>query len=1266
MAKFNPPKEFDFDPAGWSEWFARWNRYSTVSKLDKEEAQLQVDSFLYCMGSKSESIYNGFGLSEEDAKDYSKVTAAFGKYFSPRKYVIYERARFFRRSQQTGESVEQYIRALNDIADRCDFTNRSEQMRDRIVVGIIDVNCSRDMQKMNVEELTEEVAINMARQFEQVDKNMKDLTESASKLGTVDAVSKSTHSRPKSRNDRHKAASKQSSNSPCSKCGYVTHTNDTGTCPATNVKCTKCNVVGHYARMCCKYKYNNSVNEVEDTDSFFIGEITDASVGVWTKTIHLDELGKPVQFKLDTGADVSILPKSLCTHMTLDAVTKNFVGPGNTKITAVGSFSATLRVNGITYTETMYVVDQTKALLSRSACVRLGLITCICDVDSISSPTDASVFRSEFPMLFQGLGKMKQEVGIELRSDCKPFAINTPRPVPYPLMSSVKQELEDMVAKGVVFPVSEPTDWCAPMVIALKANKKVRVCVDFTELNKVVRREVYPMSHVESSLAKLGNGSVFTVLDANSGFYQIPLSPQSKSLTTFLSPFGRFAFNRLPFGLSSSPELYCKIVSQVLDGLDGVICHMDDVCIWGKTSEEHDSRVRAVLRRMADAGMTLNVEKCKFSHSSIKFLGHVISTSGIRANPEAIQGIASFATPNCVKDVRSFLGMANQLSKFTTKLGELSAPLRELLHKNSVWIWDSAQETAFCNVKKELQRSVELAPYSPHRETVIHTDASRSGIGAALFQVQDDGELRLVSSASRSLSETEKRYATIEQEALGVVWACEKFRDYIVGLKVTIKTDHKPLVPLLNDIELYKNPARIQRFRMRLMRFHYHVEHISGKNNLIADALSRSTGPISEADVMFAKEVEIFAVSALYHTASAPRLSEMKLQQENDEVICRVLSYVRSAWPTYLPSHEILLRPYFECKSRLSIIDGILVLDDRIVIPQVERLAVLNQIHSGHFGITKCRARAAQSVWWPNMSQQIAEMVRRCDSCRKESNVQQVPLLRSEFPNRPWEKLGSDLFYFDNKWYLLLVDYHSRFIEVALLEDLSSSRVILHLKSMFARHGVPDILISDNGPQYASEDFVSFAKAYGFTHITSSPKHPQGNGAAERAVQTVKNILKKGPDPYLGLMAYRSSPLENGLSPTELLMGRKIRTTVPSLPSVLAPKQPDLESVKIKESVRRIQSKDNFDIRHKVVAPPFLAPGDSVYIRDLKRNAEVVSTSPARPQSVVVQDSKGTAVRRNVTNLAPLQPTTKSPIPNDTERQSSFGRTIKPRNILDL
>ena len=220
-------------------------------------------------------------------------------------------------------------------------------------------------------------------------------------------------------------------------------------------------------------------------------------------------------------------------------------------------------------------------------------------------------------------------------------------------------------------------------------------------------------------------------------------------------------------------------------------------------------------------------------------MGLVISSTGISAIPEAIQGIRDFATPSNVSDVCRFLGMANQLSKFSTRLGELSTPIRELLNKGAVWYWGASQEAAFDAIKKELSHTIELAPYHPGRATVIQTDACREGLGAALLQVQDNGDLRIVSAASRALSDTEKRYATIEQEALGIVWACEKFKDYIIGMKVTIRTDHKPLVPLLSSIELVKISARIQRFRMRLMRFHYYLQHVD-KANVIPDALSRS------------------------------------------------------------------------------------------------------------------------------------------------------------------------------------------------------------------------------------------------------------------------------------------------------------------------------------------------------------------------------------------------------------------------------------------
>ena len=377
---------------------------------------------------------------------------------------------------------------------------------------------------------------------------------------------------------------------------------------------------------------------------------------------------------------------------------------------------------------------------------------------------------------------------------------------------------------------------------------------------------------------------------------------------------------------------------------------------------------------------------------------------------------------------------------------------------------------------------------------------------------------------------------------------------------------------------------------MRLMRFSYKVEHISGKDDVIADALSRSSAKPTEVEELFVAEVE--AEQLVDFKASPKRLVELRKLQFHDEVLGQVLKYVRTRWPPYISSADSLLIPYWENRGHISIIDEILVYDDRVRIPQSERLDVLQRLHQGHLAIIKCRERAKQLVWWPGMTQQITEMVRSCHTCRKRVSDVAEPLKPVEFPSRPWEHLGSDLFYYSGRWYLLVVDYYSRYVEVALLEELNTRHVVLHMKSIFARHGIPEILTSDNGPEYASEEFRKCVREYAFQHVTSSPKYPQSNGAAERAVQTMKSLLKKENDPYMALLAYRTSPLENGASPAELLMGRKLRSTVPTLPKVLLPQLLEATQIRLKETESRAPIRLQFDRRHRAKELPALSIGE--------------------------------------------------------------------------
>ena len=291
---------------------------------------------------------------------------------------------------------------------------------------------------------------------------------------------------------------------------------------------------------------------------------------------------------------------------------------------------------------------------------------------------------SEYPGIFHGLGTLGEPYKIDIDPDAKPYAIFTPRRVPYPLQDKVKQELSRMETLGVISKVEDSTEWCAGMVAVPKKSGGIRICVDLKPLNESVKRQPHPLPTVESILSQLSGAKIFSKLDANSGFWQIPLSPESRPLTTFLTPFGRYHFNKLPFGLSSAPELFQKRMGKLLEGLDGVVCLIDDVLIFAADKEEHDLRLRAVLNRMAEAGTTLNMEKCVFQQTELKFLGHVLNQDGVSPDPEKTRAIALMPAPDGVPALRRFLGMVNHLGKFSHRLSELTKPLRDLLSaKNS-------------------------------------------------------------------------------------------------------------------------------------------------------------------------------------------------------------------------------------------------------------------------------------------------------------------------------------------------------------------------------------------------------------------------------------------------------------------------------------------------------------------------------------------------------------------------------------------------------
>ena len=373
-------------------------------------------------------------------------------------------------------------------------------------------------------------------------------------------------------------------------------------------------------------------------------------------------------------------------------------------------------------------------------------------------------------------------------------------------------------------------------------------------------------------------------------------------------------------------------MSDMLASEEGVLCHMDDVLIFGKNRQEHDARLHSVLQKILAAGVTLNKDKCEFFKDSLHFLGHKINKCGISPDPSKTAAILKMETPKTLTQLRRFMGMINQLGKFSPEMSDLSQPLRELLSPKRAWVWTDCQDTAFENVKRELTKPVVLALYDPAAETKICADASTYGLGAVLLQQQQHTQWKAVAYASSSMSDTERRYSQIEKEVLALVWSCRKFSNYILGKHIRLETDHKPLIPLLGKANLDSLPPRILRFRLHLSRFDYSISHVPGKLLYTADTLSRA--PItSSSDCFDNMDMESFLhVIASSLPVNPDRLEVYCQAQKADPICSQIIAYCNQGWPSRHRIEE-KYRSYWKVRSELSIVDDLLLFGTCIVVP---------------------------------------------------------------------------------------------------------------------------------------------------------------------------------------------------------------------------------------------------------------------------------------------------------------------------------------------
>ncbi|XP_059059126.1 uncharacterized protein K02A2.6-like [Achroia grisella] len=782
-----------------------------------------------------------------------------------------------------------------------------------------------------------------------------------------------------------------------------------------------------------------------------------------------------------------------------------------------------------------------------------------------------------------------------------------------------------------------PIEWASPIVIAIKSNGNVRICADFkVTINQHVQVDDYPLPRFEEITSKLAGGQLFTKIDLKDAYLQLLVHPDSRKYLTISTHKGYFQYKRLPFGISFAPAVFQRTMHQILSGLDGVVCYLDDILITAENRHEHIKRVRTVLQRLQEAGIKSQITKCFWLQESVTFLGHKIDKNGLHPTSERVEAIKKMPTPMNVAELRSFLGSITYYGRFIDNLHVRCAPLYRHLKKNQKWDWTSEDTQITNDLKNILTSNETLVHYDEKQPIYVSSDASDKGIGAVLFHKMNN-IMRPVAFASRTLSETERRYSTIDKEALGIVYSVTKFHQYLYGRKFTLLTDHKPLERIFSQERETPKVAsnRLLRWAMILNSYEYTINYHTAKENTPADALSRLPLPNSDLTIEERTGLPQFAHLLHLRLSNIP-VTKQKLRKEtlNDINLNKIKNFITNYWPEKkeLP---IEMHTYFEKREQLSFEDGIILWNGRLCIPKKLQSAILEMLHDGHNGVNAMQSLARLHVYWSNIDKDIQNFSKHCKLCQSsKTNTNSAPVYPWGVPPEPWHRLHIDFAgpFLGYMW-LIAIDAYTKWLEVIPMKSTTSRATISRLDNIFATFGIPKYIVTDNGPQFISSEFRSYCQSIGTTHIKTTPYHPRTNGLAERAVRTFKERMlasDKNIDIHGRLnrilQAYRNTTRRStNRTPYEAMFGRIMRTTF------------DLLKPNIRDDLERTRLYKELRPTNKEVVPPTYKLGDKVWVNKplTKGSDPAIITKCNGPYSYEVEFSNGVRSRKHSDQLRP-------------------------------
>jgi len=685
-----------------------------------------------------------------------------------------------------------------------------------------------------------------------------------------------------------------------------------------------------------------------------------------------------------------------------------------------------------------------------------------------------------------------------------------------------------MMEQGICRPSSSP--WAAPMhMVPKKEPNTWRLCGDYRALNSVTIPDHYPLPHIQDFTSTLHGKNIFSKIDLVKAYYQVPVAKEDIPKTAVTTPFGLFEFLVMPFGLRNAAQTFQRLMNSLLNDLSFAFCYLDDILIASKDEKEHIAHLRIIFDRLQRAGMTINVSKCLFGQEEISFLGYLVSSKGIKPTSEKVKSIVDYPKPKTLHELRRFLGIINYYRRCLKNAASNQALLTEYLKdsrkKDSRIIqWTKEAELAFENCKEELLRVTTLSHPAPQAPLVLTCDASDFAVGASLEQIVDNVN-KPIAFFSQKLDKAQRNYSTYDRELLSIYLAIKHFRYIIEGRQLVIQTDHKPLIYAFRQKLDKASPRQIRQLDF-ISQFSTEINHISGKLNSVADALSR---------------IESISMPII---VSLQELADYQKEDEELQVLLTSDSSLQlkkfilsgSTVPIYCDCSSALIRPY---------------------VPKLLRKRIFDVVHGlAHPSGRSTSKQLLQKFIWPSLKKDVKEWTRTCIPCQRSKisrHTKNIPL-KIPVPDQRFQHVHLDIIgplplCKNFRYCLTMIDRFSRWPEAIPLMEISAESIVTAFYTHWvSRYGSPVNITTDQGPQFEASLFKALTNLIGCERIRTSAYHPASNGILERWHRTLKAAImchqsddwvESLPTVLLGLRSCFKEDLN--ASPAELLFGTTLR-----------------------------------------------------------------------------------------------------------------------------